>query len=93
MNIEYAHELVSLYEEDLEHLKAIDYDFDCAPDTHGESGTLCGAKSMLARMHEFLDENKIGKFNRWLGFVQAMLFVAGYYSINEMREHNTPLED
>ncbi len=90
MNIEYAHQLVKQYEEGLKDLAPMDYPFDEGPDGRN---LLLGVPSMLTSMHAFLYDNKIGKFNRWLGFVQAMLFSGGIYTINEMREHNRPLED
>lgn len=58
------------------------------------------ARYMLERMEGFLDEAETPpfpsedgnaaweKFNRWLGFVQAILWVYGQYSLDEMREHN-----
>ncbi|KKK84913.1 hypothetical protein LCGC14_2778570 [marine sediment metagenome] len=49
---------------------------------------------MLDRMEEMLDTTLFpvtnwDKFNRWLGFVQGLLWTMGEYTLKEMREHNT----
>jgi hypothetical protein len=31
---------------------------------------------------------KLEKVNRWIGFVQGVLWIRGYYSIDEMKGHN-----
>jgi hypothetical protein len=37
-----------------------------------------------------VDEGRLDKANRWLGFVQGCLWMGGFNSINEMREWNRP---
>jgi len=60
---------------------------------------LAHANGMLDRMEEFLDETQYGgsptpknsswdKFNRWLGFVQAILWVNGYFTLDQLKNHN-----
>ncbi len=39
---------------------------------------------MLEQLKDETDENKI---NRWLGFIQGVLWTDGFYSINDLREH------
>ena len=48
---------------------------------------------MLDRMEEMLDTALFSvtnwdKFNRWLGFVQGLLWAMGEYTLDEMQEHN-----
>ena len=48
---------------------------------------------MLDQMEEMLDSSVFpvtnwDKFNRWLGFVQGLLWAMGEYTLNEMRDHN-----
>lgn len=48
---------------------------------------------MFDRMEEMLDTavfpvTNWDKFNRWLGFVQGILWSLGEYTLNEMRDHN-----
>lgn len=56
--------------------------------------------TMLDKMEVFLEEVETlvdrprdvteiwDKFNRWLGFMQAVFWVQGTYTLDEMREHN-----
>lgn len=62
------------------------YESDLPP-LHGDAMRhahwMCSELSRMA-----LDPANRDKVNRWLGFVQGVLWVTGLYSINEMREHN-----
>jgi len=42
---------------------------------------------MLRRMET--GEDKPGQADRWLGFIQGVLWDKGFFSINELIEHNT----
>ena len=44
----------------------------------------------IGTMEMFLKESRIDKVNRWLGFIQGVLWCCGVYTINELREHNRP---
>ncbi|MBD3261785.1 MAG: hypothetical protein GF334_09005 [Candidatus Altiarchaeales archaeon] len=66
----------------------------------GQNEYMMHVRYMLDRMEEFLDEVETPpfpnedsdeaweKFNRWLGFAQAVLWVYGQYSLDELRDHN-----
>lgn len=43
---------------------------------------------MIGEMRTFIEEGRDEKVNRWLGFVQGVLWTAGLYTIDAMREHN-----
>ena len=43
---------------------------------------------MVLKMKEFIQKDKMDKFYRWLGFLQCVLWVAGEFSMNQLREHN-----
>jgi hypothetical protein len=45
-------------------------------------------KWMLEQIPMFIEENKIDKANRWLGFVQGVFWVRNFYNIGEMRDDN-----
>lgn len=45
-------------------------------------------QSMILKMHDLLKEGREGKFYRWLGFMQGILWVRGIYSLDELRAHN-----
>jgi hypothetical protein len=44
---------------------------------------------MIGEMRTFIAEGRDDKVNRWLGFVQGVLWTTGLYTIDDMREHNT----
>ena len=48
---------------------------------------------MCERGKEFVDEDRIEKANRWLGFVQGYICSAGLASIDEMKRWNMPKEE
>lgn len=46
--------------------------------------------SMFQKMRQLAAEERTEKLMRWLGFVQGVLWVRGYYSIDELKAHNAP---
>jgi hypothetical protein len=54
--------------------------------THKDGTPREHAKWMLTEMVSFTDEMK-EKHNRWLGFVQGVLWMERIFSIDELREH------
>jgi len=49
---------------------------------------------MLPKIREILQEGKHAKAERWFCFVQSVMWQAGFFSINDMRDHNrTPEEE
>jgi hypothetical protein len=59
-----------------------------------EYGSLNHARWMLNQIPNMLgDFYKIEKANRWLGFVQGVLWANGYCDIKSMKEHNKPIVD
>lgn len=55
-------------------------------DLHSAS-YLCHVKWMLKEMLPFVP-GQWEKANRWLGFVQGVLWCEGVYTIEEMKNHN-----
>jgi len=54
----------------------------------GNLSELGHAAWMCLQVKIFADEGDLDKANRWLGFIQGVLWTRGFYSIEEMREHN-----
>lgn len=54
----------------------------------GNISELGHAAWMCSQIKIFVDEGDLDKANRWLGFVQGVLWTQGFYSIFEMRDHN-----
>lgn len=64
----------------------IDYDVlgDSIPVAYKVSHIL----SMLPKMRKFVEEDRVEKAMRWLGFIQGVLFSCGFYTIGELRSQN-----
>lgn len=45
---------------------------------------------MLDKMREFIQEGRMEKFFRWLGFVQGVLWASGIYPLEDLKNHNRP---
>lgn len=45
---------------------------------------------MCGQGKDFVDEGRINKANRWLGFLQGFLYSQGYATIDEMKHWNMP---
>ena len=47
---------------------------------------------MIDKIEEFLEEDRIEKAFRWLGFMQGCLWSFGIYTLEDLRDHNRPSE-
>jgi hypothetical protein len=47
---------------------------------------------MVSEMRILIEQGRLDKVNRWLGFMQGTLWSTGLYSIDNMREHNRSKE-
>jgi hypothetical protein len=45
---------------------------------------------MLDEMEEFIQQDRMDKVFRWLGFVQGCLWTTGVYTIEAAKNHNRP---
>lgn len=57
-----------------------------------EFGVLEHCAGMLDQMEEFVQQGRMEKAFRWLGFLQGCLWSVGVYTIEEMKNHNRPPE-
>jgi len=55
--------------------------------------TLAHCHGMLDKMEVFIKEGRIEKTFRWLGFIQGCLWMAGCYSLDDLKNHNRPAKD
>jgi len=44
--------------------------------------------TMFPRMRELIEENRIEKCMRWIGFIQGWLWTIGAYSLDELKNHS-----
>ena len=51
---------------------------------------LAHCHGMLDKMASFVNEKRIDKAFRWLGFIQGVLWVKGVYSLNILKNHSRP---
>ncbi|MFA6407675.1 MAG: hypothetical protein WCV80_03155 [Candidatus Paceibacterota bacterium] len=58
------------------------------PESDYEALAHCHA--MLDEMDIFIQENRMDKVFRWLGFLQGCFWRIGIYRISEMKNHNRP---
>jgi len=52
--------------------------------------SLAHAHGMLDQMERFIEEDRMDKFFRWLGFVQGILWTLGIYPLEDLKNHNRP---
>ncbi len=45
---------------------------------------------MLDKMERFLEEGRIDKVQRWLGFIQGVLWATSAFGLEELKAHNRP---
>jgi len=57
------------------------------PDRHKDLQHL---RMMIPQIRKFLENRRMEKSCRWLGFMQGAFWILGIYSIHEMRDHNKP---
>lgn len=48
---------------------------------------------LIDATEKLLDEGRLEKAFRWLGFIQGSLWVYGFYEIRDLKNHNRPDED
>ncbi len=58
-----------------------------------EDTSLAHCHGMLDQMEAFIEEGRMDKVNRWLGFIQGVLWRSGYYSLEELKDTNRPESD
>jgi hypothetical protein len=49
-------------------------------------------QEMIRRLEED-DESSPGQADRWIGFIQAIMWVHGIFSIDDMARHNVPSKE
>jgi len=50
-------------------------------------------KFMCIEAQKFVDEGRIEKAMRWLGFMQGVLWHSSHFTLDELKEHSRPKEE
>ena len=83
-------EVVGIYSELFKSkgIESVDYPHGLILDSPGSMIAHCAG--MLDKIKDFVKEGRIEKAFRWLGFIQGCLWVIGYYSLEDLMNHNRP---
>ena len=89
MKSEKVRQVISLYRS-----KFIELDVEQKDYSHDDvlvctNDALPHCYGMLDKMEGFIDEGRLDKVYRWLGFVQGVLWAEGIYTLTELMNHNT----
>jgi len=90
MNVEKVREVIVIYRQYFEKNKIPKVDFPHEKTLSSSEETLSHCHGMLDKMENFLDEGRIEKVFRWLGFIQGCLWATKQYTIGELANHNRP---
>lgn len=80
--------VLDLYERRLIELSVEAIDYPHHSKVRSRKATLGHVLGMLPKMREFVAEGRRDKLMRWLGFAQGVLWSAGVYSLEDLKNHN-----
>lgn len=60
--------------------------------TNSELG-LQHCHGMLDKMVVFVEQGRLEKAFRWLGFIQGVLWASSVFRLQELKDHNAPIAD
>jgi hypothetical protein len=81
-------QVIEIYRRKLEELNIPKLDFPHDKHSPKPNHVIEHAHDMLDMMVGFVEEGRLDKANRWLGFVQCALWSTGVYTLNELKDHN-----
>lgn len=58
--------------------------------TNTDENVLAHCHGMLDEMEQFVVKGRMEKVFRWLGFIQGCLWSTGYFTLDELKNHNRP---
>jgi len=90
MNAEKVREVIVIYRQYFKKNKISKIDFPHEKISFSSEEVLSHCHGMLDKMEQFLDEGRIEKVFRWLGFIQGCLWTTKRYTIEELANHNRP---
>lgn len=83
-------EVLNIYKEELVRRNFSRHEFSHDKTLHSRIDSLQHVFAMIDKIEEFLEEDRMEKVFRWLGFIQGCLWASGLYTIKELKNHSRP---
>ena len=90
MNADKVREAIAIYKKKFEELGVSKQRFTYNELPQSDNDFLAHLHGMLDEMEIFIQEGRMEKVFRWLGFIQGCLWRIGVYTVQEMKNHNRP---
>ena len=90
MDADKVREVLAIYRKKFEELNVPKRQFPHNELPKSDNGFLAHCHGMLDDMEVFIQEGRMEKVFRWLGFIQGCLWRIGVYTVEEMKNHNRP---
>ncbi|MCK5022169.1 MAG: hypothetical protein KAR54_02900 [Candidatus Pacebacteria bacterium] len=81
-------EVIEIYQTRFEKLGIEKTDYPHEKIIDSNNGILYHCYGMTDKMLKFLEQGRVEKTFRWLGFIQGCLWTSGLYSLEEIKNHN-----
>ena len=90
MTSDKVREVLATYRKKFEELDVPKKQFPHSSLPKSDNDFLAHCHGMLDEMEIFVQECRMDKVFRWLGFIQGCLWRIGVYTVEEMKNHNRP---
>lgn len=83
-------EVIGIYRKHFENrdIPKVDFPHDQLPGTPQE--ILMHCHGMLDKMEKFIEEGRLSKVDRWLGFIQGCSWSTNQFILEDLKNHNRP---
>jgi len=90
MTADKIREVIAIYRKKFEEMGIPKRRFPHGSLPKSDNDFLAHCHGILDEMEKFIQENRMEKVFRWLGFIQGCLWRAGIYTVEELKNHNRP---
>ena len=90
MTADKIREIIVIYRKKFEELSISQKQFPLNSIPKSDDDFLAHCHGMLDEIEVFIQEGRIDKVFRWLGFIQGCFWRVGIYTVEEMKNHNRP---
>lgn len=90
MTKEKVREVLATYRKKFEEMEIPKKQFLHSSLPASDSEFLAHCHKMLDEMEVFIQQDKMEKVSRWLGFLQGCLWATGIYTVEQLKNHNRP---